>query len=140
MSYKIPRTSKYKLLVKRSSAGLGLFIENNISKEKFIVEYFGPLLSNEDADKKGGKYLFELNKNWTIDGVSRENIARYINHSCKPNCYAEMDGRRVFIYSKRKIQKREELSYHYGKSYFKDWIKPYGCKCVKCIVKDRQSK
>lgn len=140
MSFKKPRTSKYKLVVKRSSAGLGLFAGVDIPRGKFVIEYFGELLTDEEADKKGGKYLFEIDKKWTIDGTTRKNLARYINHSCKPNCYAEIDGRRVFIYTKRRVYEGEELAYHYGKGYFEDWIKPDGCRCEVCLKPKKKTR
>jgi len=128
--YKFPRKSKYAYRVGRSLAGLGLFVVEEIpKKDEFIIEYFGKFLNGDEADGQGGKYLFEIEKDLVIDGATRKNIARYLNHSCKPNCYAETDGKRVFIYSKRKILPGEELCYHYGKEYWEDIIKPEGCKC-----------
>ena len=129
MSYKYPRKSQYSFKVKRSVAGLGLFVEGPIKKGDFVIEYCGPLLNEEEADRKNGKYLFEIDDTWTIDGSGRENIARYINHSCKPNCETEIEGKRLFIYALRSIKAGEELTYDYGKEYFNDFIKPCGCKC-----------
>lgn len=127
------RKSKYELRVGKSTAGLGLFTEKEIPRGAFVIEYFGPIISGREADENGGKYLFEINKKTVINGVSRKNIARYINHSCKPNCYAEVDDKRVFIFTRRKIYPGEELSYNYGKEYFEDVIKPLGCKCASCL-------
>ena len=135
MGYRNPRKSNSLLKVQRSGTGLGLFTENSISKNSFVTEYQGPLLSDEAADKKGGKFLFRIDKKVTIDGSSRKNLARYINHSCQPNCEAEIDGKRVFIYAKRDINPKEELGYHYGKEYYDDFIKPKGCLCSKCSKK-----
>ncbi|PIR69733.1 MAG: SET domain-containing protein-lysine N-methyltransferase [Candidatus Niyogibacteria bacterium CG10_big_fil_rev_8_21_14_0_10_46_36] len=129
------RKSKYSLSVKRSKTGLGLFTNDYIKRGSFIIEYFGPIITNEEADKNNGRYLFELNSRWTVDGISRKNIARYINHSCRPNCEADVVRRHIFIYAKRNIKPGEELSYDYGRSYFNDYIKPYGCKCPKCLEK-----
>ncbi|PIT98503.1 MAG: hypothetical protein COT71_00445 [Candidatus Andersenbacteria bacterium CG10_big_fil_rev_8_21_14_0_10_54_11] len=129
MPYASPRPSKYRLRVKRSTAGFGLFTEQPIKKDEFVIEYIGPLLKNEEADMKGGKYLFAIDENLTIDGSNRKNLARYLNHSCRPNCEAEIDGKRVFIYARRAIKADEELTYHYGREYFNDMIKPYGCRC-----------
>lgn len=120
---------KYSVRVGRSSAGLGLFAEDRIKKDDFIIEYHGRLLTDEEADEKGGAYLFEIDKDHTIDGTPRENTARYINHSCKPNCEPEIDGKRVFIYAIKNIKPGEELTYHYGKEYFEDYLKPNGCRC-----------
>ncbi|MAZ40749.1 hypothetical protein CL654_01355 [bacterium] len=132
MAYKYPRIGKHKLRVGKSSAGLGLYAVNEIPRGDYVVEYYGPLLNEEEADKKSGKYLFKIDRKWTIDGTGRQNTARYINHSCKPNCYVEQDGKRFFIYTRRKIHPGEELSYNYGKEYFEDLIKPHGCRCGMC--------
>ena len=122
------------VIVKRSSAGLGLFAAVPIAKGDLVIEYTGETINEEEANRRGGKYLFELNEKRTIDGTDRKNIARYINHSCRPNCYPEMNASetRVFIYAKRNIKAGEELTYHYGKDYFKQLIEPAGCRCAKC--------
>ena len=124
-------------LVKRSSAGLGLFADKEFKKGELIIEYVGEKITEEEANRRGGKYLFELNDNWTIDGKARENTARYINHSCKPNCYPELDEKEehVHIYAKRAIKPGEECTYNYGKFYFDTEIKPHGCKCAACQTK-----
>src|SRR3989338_8610983 len=118
MSYKYPRKSQYSFKVKRRVAGLGLFVEGPLKRGDFVIECCGELLNEEEADRKNGKYLFEIDDTWTIDGSGRENIARYINHSCKPNCETEIEGKRLFIYALRSIKAGEELTYDYGKEYF----------------------
>ena len=124
-------------LVKRSSAGLGLFANRDYKKDEEIIEYLGETISSDEANERGGKYLFELNDSWTIDGKDRSNTARYVNHSCKPNCYAELsaDEKQVFIKAKRAIKKGEEFTFHYGTYYFKTEIKPVGCRCASCLTK-----
>eukprot|EP01030_Chromulinospumella_sphaerica_P031102 gene31102-31697_t len=71
----------------RSKTGLGLFATQPIKKGVKIIQYFGPLLDskNEKHDAIENKYLFQISKRWTVDGSVRKNIARYINHACKPN-------------------------------------------------------
>ncbi|MDE0243389.1 MAG: SET domain-containing protein [Candidatus Kaiserbacteria bacterium] len=124
----------YKLSVRRSSAGLGLFADEPIPRGVFIIEYFGPILTQDESDEKGGRYLFEVAKNAVIDGSSRNNIARYINHACRPNCETDIVRGRVYVYSLRAIKEGEELNYDYGKEYVDDFIKPYGCKCKSCLT------
>ncbi len=97
-----------------------------------MIEYTGALLPNAVADRRGGRYLFQVNSRWTIDGSGRENLSRYINHSCAPNCVAHTRGKRVLIYSRRRISPGEELSYDYGKEYFNEYIRPKGCLCETC--------
>ncbi len=135
MGYRHPRKSKYNFRVRRGSSGLGLFTDVLIKKGVFVIEYLGPILDEKEADKKGGKYLFEIDKKWTIEGSARKNLARYINHSCKPNCEAEIDGKRIFIYAKKNINAGEELSYNYGKGYFEDIITQRKCRCDYCRKK-----
>jgi hypothetical protein len=126
------RTTQAKLTVKRTATGLGLFTLEAIPKGKRIVEYTGPLISNEEVEKRRGRYFFGVNSKWSIDGSVRSNLARYSNHSCRPNAEAYITGRRVWLWSKRNIRAGEEITYNYGKEYFNDLIKPVGCKCVKC--------
>jgi uncharacterized protein len=129
-------TDAKKVQVKRSRAGLGLFAAAPFAKGELVIEYTGEVISEAEANRRGGKYLFELNDHWTIDGTKRDNLARYINHSCHPNCYPELneDESKVFIFAKRKIAPGEELTYHYGTDYFTRVIKPLGCLCKKCAT------
>jgi len=126
-----------KFSVKRSRTGLGLYSNVKIKKGGFIIEYTGKMLVGEEADKKGGKYLFEVDSKHTIDGTGRDNLARYVNHSCHPNCEAVINGKKVEIYSTKNIEPGEELTYDYGKEYFDEYIKPFGCKCAYCLSKKK---
>ena len=122
-----------KYTVKRTATGLGLFATENIPAGKRIIEYVGPFVSNEEVVRRSwGKYFFAVNTKWSIDGTQRSNTARYINHSCRPNAEAFVTGRRVWIWSKRRIKAGEQITYDYGKEYFDMHIKPVGCKCEKC--------
>jgi SET domain-containing protein len=124
-----------KYAIKRSGAGLGLFAVEPIPAGKRIIEYTGPLVSDEVVERRPkAKYFFGVNSKWTIDGTPRSNLARYINHSCRPNCDAILSKRRVWIWSRRAIKAGEELTYDYGKEYFDELIKPFGCKCSKCTA------
>lgn len=139
MPTKIHKVKKKDLQVKRSTAGagLGLFATAPITKGGLIIEYTGERITSDEADRRGGKYLFTINKKWAVDGKGRRNLSRYINHSCRPNAEAEVDEDKlkVFIYAKRNIKPGEEIAYNYGKEYWNDFIKPYGCKCPKCTGK-----
>ena len=128
----MPRLGGYTLTVRRSVSGLGLFTKDPIRRRKFIIEYHGPVMTRKEADEKGGKYLFEVNNRKVINGSPRYNTARYINHSCKPNCETDIVKGRIYVYAKRNIKSGEELTYDYGKEYFNDFIKPHGCRCAKC--------
>lgn len=125
----------FKLLVKRSIAGLGIFAGEDIPKGQCLMEYFGRTISPEEEYTINSKYLFEINSKRTIDGSIRENKARYFNHSCRPNAEAEVVKGKVFISSIKPIKKGEEICYDYGKEYFNEYIKPHGCRCPKCSEK-----
>lgn len=133
-----PENRKY--VVRRTNTGLGLFAVQPIAKGTRIIEYMGPLIPNEEVDKRRGKYFFGVNTKWTIDGSPRSNVARYINHSCKPNAEALISGQRVWIWSRKNIKAGEEIAYDYGKEYFDDIIKPMGCRCEKCGSKPKKPK
>jgi uncharacterized protein len=119
-------------VIKRSATGLGLFAVKPIPKGKRIIEYTGPRVPNEEVEKSNGKYFFGVNTKWSIDGGGRDNIARYINHSCRPNAEAIISRGRVWIWSRRAIKPGEEICYDYGKEYFEGIIREIGCKCPKC--------
>ncbi len=124
-----------KVKVKRSRAGLGLFVLEDIVKNQIVIEYTGDRITEEEANHRGGRYLFEVTDNLTIDGKARENTARYINHACKPNAEAKHDEEddRIYIRACKKIKSGSEVTYNYGKMYIKDIIGPAGCKCVGCL-------
>jgi SET domain-containing protein len=134
----MPRASKpfrRSYRVGRSRTGLGCFATEEIPKNTLIDIYRGQLLSNEEAEKRDNRYMFEVNSRWTIDGSNRRNLARYFNHSCRPNAESDVKGHKVVITARRKIQPGEEITYDYGKDYFDIFLKPVGCKCDKCREK-----
>jgi uncharacterized protein len=130
--------------VGRSRTGLGLFATKPIKKGAKIIRYFGPLLDSKKKkdDAIENKYLFELNGRWTIDGSVRKNIARYINHACRPNAESDVSARKrkVVIRAIRKIEPGEEINYDYGTDYFKAYLKPIGCKCASCEKKRKKQR
>ena len=123
------------LQVKRSSAGLGLFATRPYKKGERIIEYFGREISKAEEYSSKSKYLFEVSTRKTIDGTQRDNFARYINHSCKPNCEPNIVRGKIFIDAIKGIKVGEELSYDYGEEYVAEHIAPFGCRCGKCPEK-----
>ena len=123
----------------RSRTGLGLFATKPIKKGTKIIRYSGPMLDcrKKKDDAVENKYLFQINGRWTIDGSVRKNIARYINHACKPNAESDVNTRKrtVHIRAIKDIQPGEEINYDYGTEYFKEYLKPIGCKCDACEKK-----
>jgi hypothetical protein len=138
----IPSNKPYR--VGRSPTGLGLFATKPIKTGTKIIRYFGPLLDSKKKkdDAIENKYLFELNDRWTIDGSVRKNVARYINHACKPNAESDVKPRKrkVFIRAIKNIEPGEEINYDYGTDYFKAYLKPIGCKCAACEKKRKKQR
>lgn len=113
--------------IKRGSSGIhrhGVFAVEEIARGERIVEYTGRLLTKAQSAKSQSPYLFELNKKYDVLGL---NIARYLNHSCRPNCETEIAGGRIWICALRKIRKGEELTYNYH--YDLEESKEYPCRC-----------
>jgi hypothetical protein len=137
-------SSKKPYRIGRSRTGLGLFATKPIKKGSKIIRYFGPLLDSKNPKHEGieNKYLFELNNRWTIDGSVRKNIARYINHACKPNAESDVSARkrRVVIRAIKNIEPGDEINYDYGTDYFKAYLKPIGCKCDACEKKRKKKR
>jgi len=101
--------------------GLGVFAARAISKGERIIEYSGERVSHGEADRRyDGKdvndnhtFLFIVDRKIVIDAGVNGNDARFINHSCNPNCESVTRGRRVFIEAIRGIAAGEELAYDY---------------------------
>src|SRR6201995_149355 len=138
----IPKQKPYR--IGRSKTGLGLFATKPIKKGTRIIRYFGPLLDSKKKkdDDIENKYLFELTNRWTIDGSTRKNVARYINHACRPNAESDVRPRKrkVFIRAIKNIEPGEEINYDYGTDYFKAYLKPIGCKCDACEKKRKKKR
>jgi hypothetical protein len=117
------------LEIRKSSTGLGLFATRPFKKGEFIIEYFGAAMSGAEADKSRNRYVFSLTNKKAIDGRTRANIARYINHSCKPNARAR-GTKRIWINAERRINPGDEITIDYGKEYIELFIDD--CKCAKC--------
>ena len=125
---------QYKLRVKKSKIhGYGLFADDELPQDHFLMEYVGEKICNEEKirrenenDKKGVTYIFYLDDNCWIDGELIGNDSRYVNHSCDPNCNIVWKNGRIFFYSKRLIKKGEELTIDYA--YDKN-LKKEICKC-----------
>jgi SET domain-containing protein len=135
---KSPAVPRRRHRIGRSNAGLGLFAIKPFKKGQYIVTYRGRRITNAQADEleaKGSRYMFEINNRWTIDGSSRWNIARYVNHSCRPNAVAVERRKRIVYIARRRIKPQEEITVDYGKDYFDAFIKSNGCRCAACKEK-----
>ena len=102
-------------------ADWGVFAAQNIEEGTRIVEYKGQLVSQAEASRRERLYLprqriwlFTVNTRWARDAAFGGNVARYINHACRPNCYTEVTGRHIWVIARRDIREGEELTYDYN--------------------------
>jgi SET domain-containing protein len=101
--------------------GWGVYATQTIAKNKRIIEYAGEKISNQESLRRECRYIkrgriwcFKLTNRTVIDAGVGGNIARFINHSCRPNCYVHIVDGTIWIRAARTIRKGEELSYHYN--------------------------
>ncbi|CDW59218.1 PHD and FYRN and SET and zf-HC5HC2H domain contai ning protein [Trichuris trichiura] len=132
-------------LARSKIQGLGLFAKRDIEMNAMVIEYIGEVIRNEVAERREkryqernrGVYMFRLDSDWVIDATMAGGPARYINHSCDPNCIAErieLDREaRIVIMSCRPICKGEELTYDYQFDFEDDTSKlPCLCNAPNC--------
>jgi SET domain-containing protein len=111
-----------RLIRKRSKVhGYGVFAVESIPKNTRIIDYAGELVRNSQSEEREERYLaegciwvFRINRTWSRDAGVGGNIARFINHSCIPNCWWEVAGKTIWIRASRTIRAGEELSYDYA--------------------------
>lgn len=121
--------------VGRSATGLGLFAATPIMKNSDIVEYTGPRIPTKEAQaldrRRANKYLFEIDRRWTIDGSPRGNVARYVNHACDPNAEAVLSRGRMMFRAVKNIAAGAEITIDYGDEHVALYFK-HGCRCASC--------
>lgn len=119
----------------------GVFAKKDIKEGTRVIEYVGRKLTKKQSEARadeileasknhtmaGGVYIFELNKRYDIDGSVSWNTAKYINHSCNPNCESDIINGHIWIIATRDIKKGEEITYDYG--YDMDDYENHPCKC-----------
>jgi SET domain-containing protein len=100
--------------------GWGVYATQPINKNKRIVTYDGEKIPNKESLKREKRYIkqghiwcFKLNRLYVRDAAVGGNIARFINHSCTPNCYTQVIGDQIWIIAARNIRNGEELTYDY---------------------------
>ena len=100
--------------------GWGVFATQPINKNKRIVTYDGERIPNKESLKREKRYLkkghiwcFKLNRLYVRDAGVGGNIARFVNHSCAPNCYTRVIGDKIWIIAARNIRRGQELTYNY---------------------------
>ena len=110
------------IIRKRSTLhGFGVFAQSPISKNTRIIDYAGELVRNDESEARGERYLadgciwvFRVSGTWSRDAAVGGNVARFIYHSCTPNCWFEIVGTTIWIRASRLILAGEELTYDYA--------------------------
>ena len=126
--------------------GWGVFATQPIHKNKRIIDYAGEKITNQESLKREKRYLknghiwcFKLNRLFVRDAAVGGNVARYINHACRPNTETYIVGHVIKVRATKNIKAGDEITYHYGRNYFVAFIKDKGCKCGHCARKKRRS-
>ncbi len=119
-----PRSLQTRRLQTRRSGvhGKGVFAVQNLAEGETLIEYTGEVVTWAEAQDRhphdpsdpNHTFYFHIDEDHVIDGKVDGNSARWINHSCAPNCEADEDEGRVFIKALRNIKAGEELNYDYG--------------------------
>jgi SET domain-containing protein len=124
----------WRLAVRRSQSGRGLFAVEPIPKAACVIEYIGRPATARQMKENRGKYLFWTSDSTMVDGNIPVNTARFINHSCAPNCEIDIRKRRIYVFALRAIRPGEEITYDYGEEYFEMHLAG-NCLCAKCTKK-----
>lgn len=140
MSARRARGAKWTTHGQSAIHGRGVYARATIPDGTRVIEYTGERITKPEAGRReaqrlirqqnGGDasvYVFNLNRRHDLDGRSRRNVARLINHSCAPNCRTETIRGRVWIIARREIPAGEELTFDYGFS-FTEWRR-HPCRC-----------
>jgi SET domain-containing protein len=121
-------------IVRRRSTlhGWGVFALERINKNTRIIDYDGELIDHRESLKRETRYLkrgeiwcFTVNRRWVRDANVGGNVARFINHACRPNCYSQIVGQTIWIRAGRTIEPGEELTY----DYYTDGEQVIPCRC-----------
>ncbi len=110
--------------------GRGAYAHRAIPADMEVIEYVGERIAKDESERRclaENPYIFTINDEWDVDGDVPWNPARYLNHSCAPNCEAQQVGDRVWIVALRPIEAGEELTFNYGYG-LEDW-RDYPCRC-----------
>src|SRR5690349_19899733 len=101
--------------------GWGVYALQTIPKNKRIIDYAGEKISNQESLKRERRYIrtghiwcFKLTNRTVVDAAVGGNVARFINHSCRPNCYIDIKEGTIWIRAARNIKRGEELTYNYN--------------------------
>ncbi len=110
--------------------GVGAFARKDIGAGSHVIEYLGEKIDKRESLRRceqDNQYIFSLGDEYDLDGDAPSNLARFINHSCEPNCSAELEGEHIWIIAARDIHAGEEVTINYG--YDLTDYKQYQCSC-----------
>jgi uncharacterized protein len=110
--------------------GTGAFANTAIRRGVRVLEYVGQMISKAESLRRcqgDNEYIFALNAEHDLDGNVEWNPARFINHSCDPNCEALMEEGRIWIVARRDVQRGEEITFNYA--YDLEDYEDYPCRC-----------
>ena len=142
------KSNPYIVQRKSSVHGFGIFAKTLIPKGTKVIEYVGEKITKVEAERRGpalinyaknhhelgAVYLFELNKRYDIDGHVPYNTAKYINHSCDPNCEIDIIRGHIWIIALKDMVKGEELFYNYGYDDIEEYEEhPCRCGSKRCV-------
>lgn len=111
--------------------GTGAFAAAAIKEGARILAYIGERITKAESLVRcelNNHFIFNLDEQWDLDGAVPANPARFLNHSCAPNCDAELHGKRIWIVARRDIKQGEELTFNYG--YDLQDYREHPCRCA----------
>jgi len=139
-----PHKTKPRLLCKHSRIhGLGVFANEPLKEGEMIMEYVGEVIRQSLTDKREqiyeargiGCYMFRIDEDWIVDATMAGNRARFVNHSCEPNCFAKVinvdETDKIVLFSKRDIHEGEEITYDYNFAFEEEKLACY-CGAATC--------
>jgi SET domain-containing protein len=113
--------------------GYGVFAAEPINKNRRIIDYAGELIRTRDVKPREVRYVeqgclwvFRVDRVWSRDAAVGGNVARFINHSCTPNCWIEIVDKTIWVRAAKRIDAGQELTYNYS---------TVGAHMIKCLCR-----
>lgn len=141
-----PRSTPLVVKARSTLHGNGLFAKTDLKRGQKIIQYVGKAISYDECDKitsrryktaaaanRAYAFVFQVTKDYFIDGHVPNNLAKFINHSCNPNCESVIYRREIWIRALRKIKAGEELTFDYGFDILEGLASPCACGEKQCV-------